>query len=284
MSKHPIRPLMMTAVLLLLLGSCVKKSEYDALQIENQNLQTRVDQTNRVLVQSQSELSALQIQMLRFAEVQAQLEKTTQELRESQAAYGVLKSQFDEFRIRRRSAMMGKKFPTLNLDDGTVLLQAEITSIDAEEVSLRHADGVVKIALAKTSDDLRWEACFDPQEAKDKAQEKMLAKAMESETRKKKAPVIAPAAVRPAYQAVDILRAQLANQRRLLNQEYQALAAKNPAALQGAPWDFAHPEASGLINTISGSRAVLGLSRLQSGRDAVLATLRELRSLDPSAR
>ena len=79
MSRHPTRNLPVTAAVLLLLGGCVKKSEYDALQVENQNLQTRVDQTNHLLVQSQADLSTLQIQMQQFLVVQAQSQKLRQE-------------------------------------------------------------------------------------------------------------------------------------------------------------------------------------------------------------
>ncbi len=82
---------------MLLLGGCVKKSEYDALQIENQSLQTRVDETNHRLVQSQADLSTLQAQMQQFLAVQDQLQKTRQELTQSQDQFKALKSQFDHW-------------------------------------------------------------------------------------------------------------------------------------------------------------------------------------------
>ncbi len=275
--------------MLLLLGGCVKKSEYDTLQIENQTLQTRVDETNHLLVQSQADLSALQVQMQQFVAVQATLQKAQLELTQSQDALKALKTQFDQFRTQRRSAMVGKKFPVLNLDDGKVLRDAEITAVTAEELSIRHADGLVKVAFAKTTPDLRWEACYDPQEAREKAQEVMLAKAREMESRtalEQGSPpqTPAPSAAMPARNVVEILRAQLAAQRMALNMDYQALAAKNPAALRGVEWNSSQPEASPLLNTLSGSRAVLGISRLQSQRSAILVTLQQLRGLDPSAR
>ena len=287
MSRHPTRPLQVTAAVVLLLGSCVKKSEYDALQIENQTLQTRVDQTNHLLVQSQADLSMLQVQMQQFLAVQVHLQKTQVELKQSQEEFKSLKTQYDQFRAQRRSAMVGKKFPMLSLDDGKVLRQAEITAVSAEELSIRHADGLVKVALAKTTPDLRWEACYDPMEAKEKKRENVLAKAREKEARPAReqgsTPPVPPAAM-PTRNVADVLRAQLATQRQTLNTEYQALAAKNPAALRGVDWDSSRPEASPLLSTLSGSRAVLGLSRLQSQRNAILATLQQLRDLDPSAR
>ncbi|OYW30648.1 MAG: hypothetical protein B7Z47_03405, partial [Chthoniobacter sp. 12-60-6] len=116
MNKHPIRIIQMTSALLWLLSGCVKKSDYEALQIENQTLQTRVDQANRYLQQYQAELSSLQAQIQQFTEVQAQLEKAQRELSESEAAYHALKTEFDQFRIKRRTSMVGKEFPMLTLN------------------------------------------------------------------------------------------------------------------------------------------------------------------------
>jgi outer membrane murein-binding lipoprotein Lpp len=283
MSRHPTRTLSATAAALLLLGGCVKKSEYDALQIENQTLQTRVDQTNHLLVQSQADLSLLQAQMRQFLPVQAQLQKTQLDLTQSQEEFKALKTQFDQFRTQRRSAMVGKKFPVLNLEDGKVLREAEITAVSSEDLSIRHADGLVRVALAKTTPNLRWEACYDPQEAKEKSRENLLLKARQQGS-PHLTPAAAPAAAMPTRNVVEVLRTKLATQRQALNTEYQTLAAKNPTALRGVEWNFAQPEASPLLNTLSGSRAVLGLTRLQSLRSVIAATLQQLREFDPAAR
>ena len=288
--------------MLSLLGSCVKKSEYDALQLENQALQTRVDEASHLLVQSQSDVSLLQGQLKKYIAAQSMLQETRLELQQSQDGLKALKTQFDQFRTQRRSAMVGKKFPLLNLDDGQVLRQAEITAVSAEDLSIRHANGLVNVALAKTTPDLRWEACFDPLEAREKPHEAMLVKAREMEPRQVReqasppqtlvmtpvpapaADMSAPVAAMPARNAVDVLRAQLASQRQVLNTEYQAIAAKNPAVLRDVTWNSFQPEANTLLNTLSGSRAVLGISRLQFQRNAILATLQQLREFDPSAR
>ena len=249
MSRPHSRTLQTAAVVLSLLSGCVKKSEYDALQLENQALQRRVDQTSHLLAQSQTDVSELQMQLHKVTVAQ------------------------------RRSAMVGKKFPLLTLEDGKVLRLAEITAVNAEEISFRHADGMSKVALAKSTPDLRWEAYYDPMENKVKKWEREI-----RPVREQSVPQSAPTAAIPARNAVDVLRAQLAAQRQTLNTEYQALAAKNAAALRGAQWDSSQPESSPLLSTLSGSRAVLGLSRLQSQRSAILATLQQLRDLDPSAR
>ncbi|OYW77395.1 MAG: hypothetical protein B7Z37_04505 [Verrucomicrobia bacterium 12-59-8] len=289
MSRSHTRTLQTAAALLSLLGSCVKKSEYDALQVENQALQTRVDQASNMLVQSQTDVSLLQGQLQKFIAVQTQLQETRLELKQSQEEFKALKTQFDHFRTQRRSAMVGKKFPVLSLDDGKVLREAEITAVSAQDLSIRHADGLVKVALAKTTPDLRWQACYDPLEAPEKSRENVLVKAREMESRLAREQGIppqtpAPAVAIPARNVVDLLRQQLFAQRQTLNTEYQALAAKNPAALRGVEWNSTQPEASPLLNTLSGSRAVLGISRLQSQRNAILATLQQLRELDPAAR
>lgn len=270
--------------MLLLLGGCVKKTEYDALQIENQTLQTRVDETNHLLEQSQADLSALQAQMLQFTAVQTTLKKTQLELSQSQDELRALKAQFDRFRTQRRSAMVGRKFPVLTLDDGKVLRDAEIMAVSAEDVSLRHADGLVRVAFAKTTPDLRWEACYDPMEAQEKSREKMLLQAREMESRLAREQDSPPQTPAPSRNVVDILRSQLAAQRQALNADYYALAAKNPGAMRGVVWNSSQPEASPLLNSLSGSRAVLGISRLQAQRGAILLTLQQLRELDPSAR
>ena len=289
MSRSRIRTLQTAAALLSLLGSCVKKSEYDALQMENQALQTRVDETSHLLEQSQADVTLLRGQLQHLLTVQTQLQETRQELKRSQDEFTALKAQFDQFRTQRRSAMVGKKFPLLNLDDGKVLREAEIMVASADELSIRHAGGVVKVALAKTTPDLRWEACYDPLEAKEKSRQKMLAKAREMEAaqdREQDGPPSTPASasVMPAQYVGDVLRAQLASQRKALNAEYQAMVARNPGALRGVAWDSSRPETSPLLSSLSGSRAVLGISRLQSYRTAILATLQQLRDVDPAAR
>lgn len=279
--------------LALLAGSfvsgCVKKADYDSLQIENQALQARLDEASRQLLQAQTDVVALQTQTrtLQLMEVQAQSQKTQLQLKQSQDELNALKAEFEKFRIQRRSAMVGKKFPVLSLDGGKVLREAEITAIDAAEVAIRHDGGFVKIALANTSDPLRWEACFDPQEAKERARQSMIAASQSLDVRlarERASPAAVTIAAPTAMNAYDALKAQLATQRQQLNAEFQALSAKNPTVLGGASWNSTTPEASPLLNSISGSRAVLGISRLQSMRDAINATLQQLRGLGTEGR
>ncbi|WP_395717134.1 hypothetical protein [Prosthecobacter sp.] len=277
--------MLLPALIAVLLAGCVKQSDYEILQKENQQLQMRLDQTNEQLRLTQLELSAQQARSEQLLEVQSKLEKSQEQLRQTQAQMDALKVEFDKFRTQRRTAMVGKKYPQLSLEDGKVLRDAQITAITAEEVSFRHDGGFMKVALAKTTDDLRWEACYDPQEEQKAAHDRLLAEGRRLEeklARDRSTP--APEAATSTVNAATVLRQQLAAQRQQLNAEFQALAAKNPGALQGPVWDSTRPEASPLLNSVSGSRAVLGLSRLQSMRDTINATLRQLQEVDPAAR
>ncbi len=270
-----------------LLPCCVKQGDYEILQTENQQLQARIDQLNRELQQKQAELGATQRQLLQTHETQAELQKTRGLLIEAQAEIEALRTEFAKFRTQRRNAMIGKKYPVLNLANGKVLHEAQITTISADEISIRHDSGFLKVAMADTNEDLRWEACYDPQEAKDAARAKLLAEARALEiNRGAPAPPAAPvlSMANASLNAATVLRSQLTAQRKQLNDAYQALRSKNPAAFRGVEWSPSSPEASPLLNTLSGSRAVLGLSRLQEMRDAIIATLRRLRDVDPSAR
>lgn len=274
------------ALLAVLLAGCVKQSDYEILQKENQQLQMRLDQANEQLRLTQVELSAQQARSQQLLDVQSKLQKSEEQLQQTQAQMEALKTEFEKFRTQRRAAMVGKKYPQLSLEDGKVLREAQITAITAEEVSFRHDGGFLKVALAKTTDDLRWEACYDPQEEQKAARDRLLAegKRLEEKLARERSAPASAGAVKPTVNAATVLHQQLAAQRQQLNAEFQALAAKNPGALQGPVWDSSRPEASPLLNSVSGSRAVLGLSRLQSMRDAINATLSQLRDVDPAAR
>jgi hypothetical protein len=277
------------ALLTGVLSGCVKQSDYEALQQENQQLQMRLDQANLQVRQSQTDLGVQMSRIQQLMEVQGKLERSQELLEQTQAELDAQKAEFEKFRTQRRSAMLGKKYPTIMLDNGKELHDVEITAFTRDVLSIKHRDGALKVALAESSDDLRWEACFNPQDARLSIREQLLADArviearLEREKQQPETPEIKPS-TSPTVSVVEVLRQQLAAQRRQLNNDYQALAAKNSSALHNAAWDSSRPEASGLLNSLSGSRAVLGISRLQSQRDNILSTLQQLRGVDPAAR
>lgn len=270
------------------LCGCVRQSDYEDLQKENQQLQGRLDQANEQVRQAQLDLSVQQSRMSQLPELQDKLQKTQEQLRLTQDELDILKAEFDRFKSQRRSAMLGKTYPSIQLDDGKVLRDAQITAINGDELSIKHHDGALKVALAKSTDDLRWEACYNPQKAVFSARDRLLAEARALESRstaeKRQPPQAGVSELKPSITAVEALRRQLASQRSQLNSEYHTLAAKNTAAMKGAVWDMSRPEASPLLNSVSGGRAILGISRLQSLRDAIFMTQRQLQDMDPSAR
>lgn len=287
----PARQTLVTLGLLTLAGmlpGCVKQGDYDALQQENQQLQQRIDQTSEQLRQAQADLATQQTRVLQLLEAQAKLQKSNEQLQQAAAELESLKAEFEKFRTQRRDAMRGRKYPVLQLDNGQNLKGAVLTAVGADEVSIRHDGGFIKVALADTNADLRWEACYDPQEARKKQHDRMLAEArqLDAALAKNRASP-APAAGSRAAQVVSPaqqMQQLISEQRRQLNAEFEALRAKNPGALQGDIWNSAAPETSPLLNSVSGSRAVLGLSRLQPLRDAINQSLQQLRRIESDAR
>lgn len=287
----PSRQALVTLWVLTLAGlqsGCVKQSEYEALQQENQQLQMRLDQASEQVRQVQADLATQQARVLQLLDVQTKLQKSQEQLQQALAELDALKAEFETFRTQRRSAMMGRKYPVLQLDDGNSLKDAVLTSVSADEVAIRHDGGFMKIALADTNADLRWEACYDPLEAKKQQRERMLAEArlLDAALAKRRNEPVS-AASGPTAQAVSLvqqLTLLISEQRRRLNAEFEVLRAQTPSLSRDNVWNSAAPEASPLLNSVSGSRAVLGISRLQSLRDAINQSLQQLRQLDPKAR
>lgn len=352
------------AALLLTVTGCVKKSEYDALQVENQALQNRVDQTSQQLTESKADVAALQSQVQKLTALESELQKSRQALvqsqkevadlgerlkkagetqpevlamqqtlKKSQQDYKILLSHYDQFLSERRGAMVGRKYPTLSLEGGQVLQQAQVESIIGDDILIKHADGQVTVPLSKASPELRWDVCYDLQERKGLNREAIPRRSVEKVATLAPAPgslvkpissspsvsssslsssmltsktpgsspsmPLVPASPAPSFNSLppvvvppqprrsglaEELTAQLAAQRAALNAEYQALAAKNVAALRKVQWNTAQPESNALLSTMSGSRAVLGISRLQMYRNAIYDTLQQLRDLSPAAR
>jgi len=287
----PARQVLATLGVLTLAGlltGCVKQGDYEILQMENQQLQQRIDQASEQLRQTQADLVTQQTRVLQLLEAQTKLQKSNEQLQQTAAELDALKAEFEQFRTQRRNAMQGRKYPTLQLDNGQNLKDAVLTTVNADEVAIRHDGGFIKVALADTNADLRWEACYDPQEAQKKHRDRMLAEARMldaalAQNRANPVPTTSgqtAQAVNPTQQ----LQKQMSEQRRQLNAEFTVLRAKNPGALQGDVWNSAAPEASPLLNSVSGSRAVLGISRLQTLRDAINQSLQQLRRLESSSR
>jgi hypothetical protein len=164
-----------------------------------------------------------------------------------------------------------------------LLQKAQITAINGSELSIRHEAGFIKVAMSKSSDEIRWQACYDPAEEAADARRRLLAKAGMTTTKPEVAASMGGATSKDKRATVQELRAIIAQQRTALNNAHSALAARNPTALRGAHWNSAAPETSGLINVFSERRAILGLGELDSLATAIKNNLAKLRELESSA-
>ncbi len=273
----------------LLCSSCVKQSEYDLVVNEKDDLIARLSAATQELQKSNVQLQAQQARVYQLLNIQSTLQKRDQELQEARAELEALKAEFDKFRVERRNAMLGKKLPYLQLDNGKILKDVEVTSVGPLEVAIRHEGGLVKVAMADTNDDFRWQACYDASYAQRNEREQFLAEArrLDAELNEERMKPPAPWKAEPVVFKPNVtqqLKALIAAQRAELNREYQAIKARSPAAFKGADWNASQPEASGLINGFGGRRAVLGMSRLENIRDVINDNLARLRSHDSASR
>lgn len=270
-----------------MLAACgVPKTDYEALQKENRELQKVIDQANDQLRQLQTQLHAAQQGLVAIPALEQRAQELQRLLTEKEAEMNAVQARFDKFKAERRDAMIGREYPSLRLEDGKELRNARITGIADGELSIRHADGFIKVALAKSSEALRWQACFEPAEEAADARRRMLAEAARINShldRARQTTTDNQNVVREQKATAAELRRTITAQRAALNQAHSALAAQNPGALRGAHWNSARPEDSGLINVFSERRAVFGINELDSLAAAIKANLRRLRELDPGA-
>jgi len=273
----------------LLVASCVKKSDYEALQKENQELQKLVDQTSLQLKQTQAQLFATQQQLLKIAELETRVKEMEKLLEIKRQELEALKATYNKFKAERRSALVGKKYPQLALDGGRVLQSALVTAFKGDELSIQHETGFIKVSLSKSSDELRWQACYDPNEM-NTARAQMLADARQLEAKlalergmKPSVPQFGSgSSIRNTASPVQEVKAQIAALRQALNNAHSALVAQNPSAMRGASWNSSEPENSGLINVFAERRAILGISQLDSFAAAIKMQLAKLRDLEAS--
>ena len=135
-----------------LLTNCgVPKEDYEALQKENQELQKVIDKGNASFRQLQLQLVAAQQELAAIPAIQKRIKDLEIELADKDEDLRVLEETFEKFRKDRRNAMMGKPIPSIRLDSGKTLRNAVITAFNDDELSIRHDDGFIKVALADSS-------------------------------------------------------------------------------------------------------------------------------------
>jgi len=269
----------LAAVGLLGCAGCVPRSDYEALQQENQELQKSVDSLNVQTRQLQAQLVQAVQQQAVVAELQQRLEEAKRQAAEKEEELRQLQERWEKFKGDRRKALVGKEFGEVAIGDGRVLKNAQITGIVDEQVSIRHENGLVKVPLAQGGEEIRWLACFDEQDAVESLRRARLSQAralgQQSGTARPAAAQMPNASAEAAA-----VRQTITAQRQALNAAHQRLIARNPSALRGADWNSARPEDSGLINVFAQRRAVLGLGELDSLAAAIKANLRKLHDLE----
>lgn len=277
------------AICLLGCASCVPRSDYEALQLENQELQKSVDSLNLQTRQLQAQLAlGQQQQQAVVADLQRRLEEAKNETAQKEEELRLLQERWEKFKGDRRKAMVGKEFGEVAIGDGRVLKNAVVTGVVDEQVAIRHETGFVKVPLAQSGEEIRWLACFDEKDAADSLRRARLgqAKALEGKlSTSRSASNLLPGAstgrLPTSQEEAEAIRQTITTQRQALNAAFQRLVARNPSAMRGADWNSARPEDSGLINVFAQRRAVMGLGELDSLAAAIKVNLRKLHDLGP---
>lgn len=269
----------------LLFASCIKQADYDLVVKQNQELESQVQAAKQQVEQEQATTKAAQARVLQLINIQSTLQKRDQELQDTRSELEALRAEFDKFRTDRRGAMIGKKYPHLSLDSGKLLTNAELVSVDSTQFSIRHDGGMIKLAIADSNAQLRWEACYDPEEAKRLERASFLADAerinaqLERDRRKPAAkPEIKQVRTGPSPAELE-LRATITAQRAQLNRELEALKFKNASAMKNVSWQSDKPEASSLFSSFGSRPIIMGMSRVDALRDSINSNLVALQSL-----
>ncbi|MFM7604965.1 MAG: hypothetical protein ACKO8Z_07165 [Prosthecobacter sp.] len=271
------------AVCLLSCAGCVPRSDYEALQKENQELQKSVDSLHVQTRQLQAQLIAAQQQQAVVVELQKRLEDKKKEVAEKEEEMRQLQERWEKFKGDRRKAMVGRQFGEVAIGDGRVLKNAQITGFADDMVSIRHEAGLVKVPIAHGGEELRWLACFDDQDEADSLRRVRLsqAKALAEQLKVMRPQAVDSSGRMPSSsEEAAMLRQTITTQRQSLNAAYQRLSSENASALRGVDWNSTRPEESGLINVFAQRRALLGLGELDSLAAAIKANLRKLHDLE----
>lgn len=284
---HPAQSLQKAACfigLVFLSAGCVKREDYDRVLAEKKALQTQLDQRAEQLRLISTQYLAAQQTLGQIPELQARLKAAQEQVEQKQKEIDDVNARWDQFRQERRKAMLGREYPELRLDEGRVLKHVIITGIQDDELALRHDEGVMKVQLAKSNDELRWQSCYDPSESAESKRKAMLARTKLLEQRlaedAKRGTASVKSTTSTKTKEVQLMRDVIRNQRKALNDAYFRLRKEHPDALRGADWNSARPEDSGLINVFAKRRAVIGINELDSLATAIKANLRKLSDLE----
>lgn len=262
----------------LLFASCIKQADYDHVVRQNQELESQVQLARQQVQQEQETTKAVQARIMQLINIQSTLQKRDQELKDTRNELEALKAEFDKFRTDRRGAMIGKKYPHLALDNGKLVTNAEVVSVSPTQLSIRHDGGIMKLEMTDANNQLRWEACYDPEEAKRLERAGFLADAQridaQLERDRLKPRDTAPKKVQTTSASAEKeMRATITAQRAQLNRELEVLRTKNPSAMKNISWHSERPEASPLFSSFGSKPIIMGIGRLESLRDSINSNL-----------
>jgi hypothetical protein len=271
-----------TAPLVLLFSACVPKSEHLALARENELLEAEVAQIKAQLEEVgdiKRELSESQ-KAAREALDKLNQQKSEAELRAAAAVeeLNALKKKFEQFKVDRRTGMVGKKLPDMVLSYGKTMTQPEIREVTASTVRFVHSGGISEVRLADLGPDLQWEAVFDENEANEHeavSAEKREEDAQKFATYQREQSVLLAARKRAEMEKrvkeltalIPKLRTTLSAQRQALNNAFRK---KSPRSSSG--WNSGQPENSEVFTDPMKRAAMIGFGELEGLASAVRIT------------
>ena len=259
------------------LASCVPKNEFIQLAQEKEGLENevaRLNETIRKNTQFNSEL------LTQKKEAQAAKDTLTQEkeeaLKRAKATaeeLEALKRTFEQFKVDRRTGMIGKKHPEVVMRGGKKLINAEIAEVTAATVRLVHSGGITVARLADLGPDLQWEAVWD--EAESQAYEAVMARKDKERSEQFKSYMTVQKAlldtkeleknekrVLELEKLIPTLRTRLDEQRAELNNAYDN-SSRQIRSLSRIEWDFDAPENSEIFVDRERRPITMGISKLE---------------------
>lgn len=277
---------MLMLVMIASLASCVPKAAHIQLAQEKEELESEVARLNDTirknalikseLVTLQKEAEAAKEALILEKEEALRRAKTTAEELEA------LKRTFEQFKVDRRTGMIGGKIPEVALKNGKILINAEITSVTASTVRFSHSAGISAIRLADLSSDLQWQAVWD--EAESQEYEARLAKKTKENSQEFKTYMTIQAAMLETQKLEDVekrvnelnkiiptLRDRLSDQRSNLNSAFQKLTSQS-RSLNRVNWNSAAPEDSEMFFDWQKRPTGVGISQLEGMANAIRTT------------
>lgn len=270
--------------------SCVKRTDYEELarRMDEQKRETQLAKEATEKATKRVEEIGEQLQ-----QSQAETQKVLQDLEAQKKKLEVLKVEYESFKTQRRAAMVGKKYPELTLANGKKLLDAVIKEFSLSMVTFTHSGGIAKVSMRDLGEDIRWDACWNPQEGSEAEDEMEAEIARIDELRRAgmkeeaaKSRVARLEGLRRRATESQNLLAQLNVRVEKLRHEmnnvyanmFRSTSSSSGSSIRtpASDWNYAAPEASPMMTDFRKRPVVMGFSELETKRDEIIATLRKI--------